>query len=93
MADIICTKCGSVNDYRTERKANNDVAYCNGCDAYIKNIPRSEPTLYFGKYKDKKVSEIEDINYLRWVLKETKPSAHLRTAIETRISQFENLAR
>ncbi len=51
MPDIICKKCGEVNNYRTELKSNNQVAYCNGCGAYIKNIPYAEPALYVGKYK------------------------------------------
>lgn len=93
MQSVTCLKCGLVDDYKTERKANNDVAYCNGCGAYIKNIPRSEPALYIGKYKNIPIKDIEDIPYLKWAIKELKLSQHVRTAIEKRISEFENLAR
>lgn len=93
MEDIICNKCGLVNDYRTERKANNDVAYCNGCDSYIKNIPRDVPKLYIGKYKDIPISEIENMGYLKWALKELRLTGTVKAAIEKRISEFENLAR
>jgi hypothetical protein len=61
MQDIICKNCGYINDYRTELKANNNVAYCNGCDKYIKNIPQNNmPMLHFGKYKGKLVTDIEN---------------------------------
>ena len=38
---------------------------CNKCNSFIKNIPyQNEAIFYFGKYKGKKVSEIEDIDYI-----------------------------
>jgi hypothetical protein len=93
MEDIVCKHCGLINDYRTERKANNHCAYCNGCGEFIKNIPYAEPALYVGKYKGKPISEIEDIGYLKWALKELGLTRPVREAIEKRIEQFENLAR
>lgn len=93
MQDITCGKCGSVNDYRTENKATQVTAFCNKCGAYIKNIPQGEPAFYVGKYKGKKVSEIEDMGYLKWALKEMKMSANMRAAIEKRISDYEFLAK
>ena len=93
MEEIICNNCGPVNDYIVERKANNDVATCSRCGRYIKNIPRAVPMLYVGKYKGIPISEIEDMNYLKWALKEMKLTAAIRTAMTKRISEFENLAR
>lgn len=93
MEEVVCKNCGSVNDYRTERKSNNDVAYCNGCGKYIKNIPRNEPMFYVGKYKNIPISAIEDMGYLKWALKEMRLTANIRSAIEKRISIFENQAR
>lgn len=93
MEEVVCRNCGSVNDYITERKANNDVAYCNGCGKYIKNIPRNEPMFYVGKYKNVPISIIEDMPYLKWALREMKLASSIRNAIEKRISNFENLAR
>lgn len=93
MEQIICNKCGAVNKYYTEVKANNNVARCTECDSFIKNIPYNEPTFYFGKYKGKKVSEVEDMQYLKWVLTGTKQSASMRTAIQKQIDKFEFLAK
>jgi len=93
MEELICPKCGPTTEYYTELKSNNNVARCLKCDSFIKNLPHAEPTFYVGKYKGKKISEIEDIGYLKWALKEMKLSANMRSAIEKRISSFENLAR
>lgn len=40
--DIICHRCGSVNDYRTVNSGPHIKAICNGCDRYIKFIPKNE---------------------------------------------------
>ena len=95
MEDLKCPKCGAENQFYTEMKANNNVARCSLCDAFIKNIPQGvEPTFFFGKYKGQKVAEIEDMGYLRWALEKLeKLSPQMRTAIEQRINSFENLAR
>lgn len=69
MKNIVCKKCGLVNDFRTEMKSNNNTAWCNGCESFIKNIPyQSEVTIYVGKYKGKKLSEVEDFRYLEWAI-------------------------
>lgn len=93
MEQIKCLKCGAIDKYYTELKANNNVARCSECDAFIKNIPYNEPTFYFGKYKGKKVSEVEDMDYLKWVLAKTKQSASMRKAIQEQIDSFEFLAK
>ena len=70
MEDIICRQCGSVNDYKTEMKSNQNVATCNGCGSFIKNIPYQLPSLYFGKYKGKSIKDYEtpdEVNYLHWI--------------------------
>ena len=67
---IICNHCGTEEKYRTEKKANNLVAYCLECGRYIKNIPYSEPGLYFGKYSGTNIKDFntpEHINYLHWL--------------------------
>ena len=67
--NIICTHCGLIDDYTTTVKANNHVATCNGCGSFIKNIPHSKPSLYFGMYKGKPIDEFDgkEIEYLYWV--------------------------
>jgi hypothetical protein len=71
MPDIICQHCGSINDYRTIMKSNQDTAWCNGCDKFIKNISQGKPpTIYFGKYNGREISSMvttDEVNYLRWV--------------------------
>ena len=79
--DIICKKCGSVNDYKTELKNSQNVAHCNGCGKFIKNIPYQKPKMYFGKYKDKFISDITDINYLDWVLRQNIVKGNNKQAI------------
>lgn len=93
MEELICPKCGSTTDYYTELKSNQNVARCNNCDSFIKNIPYQKPQLYVGKYKGMPIDEIEDMSYLRWALDKMKLSAAIRKAIETRISSFEHLAK
>lgn len=85
---ITCFKCGLIDDYRTEKKANNLVAYCNGCDSYIKNIPYATPTLHFGKYKGSEIKDIEDVGYLQWVINNVKLSEVIRHAVNERISSL-----
>ena len=71
MPDIVCQKCGSINDFRTVMKSNQNTCWCNGCDSFIKNMPQGKsPKLHFGKYKDREISTMTDaveINYLQWV--------------------------
>lgn len=88
---LTCPRCGTSN-YTTELKANNLVATCeNG--HFIKNLPYSEPALYFGKYKGKKVAEIEDVGYLKWVIQNTKQSQYIRDAIQKQIDRMEFMAK
>lgn len=70
--ELICKNCGPTEDYLTRTNGPHTTAYCNKCSAYIKHLPRetdAEPFLYFGKYKNKKVSEVNDLDYLLWMLK------------------------
>lgn len=85
---VICKNCGTINDFRTEKKANNLVAYCNSCGFYIKNLPYSEPALYFGKYKGTKIKDFttpEMMNYLHWALNNCKLSASTVDAIKNHL--------
>jgi len=87
MQDVICNSCGSINDYRTSKSGNHIKATCNGCDRYIKFLPQGgEPTIHFGKYKDRKISSLrneEEIQYLKWAIKNIlKMSPKLKEDIE-----------
>lgn len=71
MNDIICKKCGSVNDFQQKQSGPHLTAWCNGCGAYIKHLPQqNKPTLYFGKYKGREISSMnseEELRYLKWL--------------------------
>ena len=67
--EIICKSCGEIENYRTEKKSNNLVAYCLGCGKFIKNLPYAEPAIYFGKYSGREIKNFDTpelINYLHW---------------------------
>jgi hypothetical protein len=85
MPDIICQNCGSINDYRTVMKSNQNTAWCNGCDKFIKNIPQGKPaTLYFGKYKGRELSSMvsdDELKYLEWVSEQNWCKSLLKTQI------------
>lgn len=74
--ELVCKKCGLVNDYRTEQKAHNKTAWCNGCDSFIKNIQYSDKQImYFGKYKGLEISSINEVSYLEWMVTKVRLSA------------------
>ena len=90
MEDIICKSCGLINEYTTEMKSGQNVATCS-CGKFIKNIPYAEPTFYFGKYSNTKVSEIKDKNYLEWALANIgKLKPKMKDAIKTQIDKLNN---
>jgi len=71
MQDIICQRCGNVNDYTVKKSGPHDSAYCNGCDNYIKHLPQNNEIkiVPFGKYKGREISSMldgEEIRYLQW---------------------------
>ncbi|MBD0298447.1 MAG: hypothetical protein ICV84_25140 [Flavisolibacter sp.] len=82
---LICRNCDPVEAYHTIKKANNPLAYCSVCGAFIKNLSYDVPRLYIGKYAGTPISEIEDLSYLRWVLHNMKLSKSIREAVIERI--------
>ena len=88
--EIVCKSCGTINDYRTELKNNQNTAFCNSCGTFIKNIPYSKPKFYFGKYSGTLISDCDDLNYLDWFLNNTKPKANIKQAVETQIKTLKN---
>lgn len=88
MEEIICTKCGLINDYRTEPAGPHTKAICNGCNRYIKFITKENKIqiLYFGKYSQTAVKDVSDLNYLEWLIKNhTSLKPNLKEAIENQI--------
>lgn len=95
MEEVTCQKCQTTNEFYVEESGPHLKALCNHCHSYIKFVSRDNKVVFhFGKYKDKEVSEIEDIQYLKWVLGNIdKLSSKMKDAIQKQMSSFENLAR
>lgn len=86
-SDIVCKRCGTVNNYTVEIKSNNHCAYCNQCGGFIKNLPYAEPSFYFGRYKNIKVSDVDDVPYLQWFIDNIKDIKDtFREAIQDQIN-------
>jgi hypothetical protein len=86
--ELICKKCGSIDDYEIRNAGPHHTAYCNGCGAYIKHVAVNEPQFYFGKYKGELVSEITDKQYLEWCLGAVKLSKVMQDAVMERIADL-----
>jgi hypothetical protein len=87
---VICNKCGLVDNYRTELKNGQKVAHCNGCNSFIKNIPYQPAKFYFGKYKDTLISDCNDLQYCEWFLGNTNPKANIKLAVINKIIDLKN---
>lgn len=95
MEDVVCDKCGLVNDYNTNEKEFKDgtihrEAVCNGCDTHIKFLPQlDKPKTYipFGKYKGKHTYQIDDVDYMRW-LHSILDDERLKLGIEVRLREL-----
>jgi len=91
---VICQHCGNIDDYRIIRKSNQDTAWCNGCDRFIKNLPQGNPpTLHFGKYKDRLISSMvtkEEVDYLKWMTGQPFCKAKLKSDIENHLNTLTN---
>lgn len=89
---VICKQCGSVDDFRTEQKANNNCAFCNTCGTFIKNIPTDVPRMYVGKFKGKAIQDIDDLQYLKWAYDNmTALNARQKDAVKDRVYSLENM--
>ena len=92
MENVICNKCGLINDYRIEIKANNHTAWCNGCGSYIKNIGYSKPALFFGKYAGREIESMttkDELQYLQWLIRNAKNlSEKIRIAITSHLMRY-----
>lgn len=92
MPDIICQHCGNINDYRTIMKSNQNTAWCNGCDKFIKNLPQGKPPqIFFGKYKDRFIATMtskEELEYLQWLVGQSWCKNLLRGQIEAHLKSI-----
>ena len=90
MEKIVCKKCGAEDDYSTQLKNGQNVATCNNCQSFIKNISYSKPKFYFGQYKGTLIADCIDLSYLIWFLEKTNPKANIKTACIERIETLKN---
>lgn len=91
---IICKKCGTVDDFWTEKKSNNTCAFCMSCGAFIKNIPTEAPKMYIGKFKGVAIENICDIGYLQWARDNMQAlNGRQLEAINNRIHELQTLYR
>lgn len=96
---IVCKKCGVVHEtknliietIRLPNKGSHRKASCPACKSFIKFLPHSVPTFYFGKHKGKTISEItqKDPLYLDWLLSKGVKKAKLKAAIEEALCRKE----
>jgi hypothetical protein len=88
---VTCKRCNQ-SDYREEQRGPHLTAICNICNKYIKHLPQGgEPTLYFGKYQGKKVSEIMDADYLQYCWDKMKLPFRLMEAIEKQLDYIHSI--
>jgi hypothetical protein len=71
--EVICKRCGLVDDYRTEVAGPHIKAICNGCGRYIKFLSQGKQltALPFGKYKGREIESMtqqQEVQYLYWIL-------------------------
>lgn len=89
--EIVCKRCGLVNDYYTELNPNNNglAAICNGCQCHIKFIPQDKPAeFYFGRHQGTKVKDCNEKWYLEWYLKKFNSNEKMNKAIQHRIKEL-----
>lgn len=82
---IICKRCGSVDDYRTEPTGPHIKAICNGCNQYIQFLPQGftdDSIMFYGKYKGKRLGSIP-WPYLVWLDDNTKVNGSLKLYIQS----------
>ncbi len=69
--DVVCQRCGSVNDFQVQKPSIHYKAVCQ-CGCFIKNLPTNQPAvLYFGKYQGREVASMrsdEELRYLQWLV-------------------------
>jgi len=87
--NVICKKCGSINDYRTVVKSKQHTCWCNGCSAFLGNKPQDnnidDITMPFGKWVGVRVVDVDD-KYLFWVYENIELKGALKAAIHKKLN-------
>ena len=82
---LYCKNCQKEQRYEVVEKSEQHTCWCCVCQSYIKNLAYTEAKFFFGKYKNKLVSEVEDYNYLRWFTANVPGNRRLKEAIDKKI--------
>lgn len=92
MENIVCKKCGSINDFQKVQAGKHLKAICNGCDSYIKFLPLGNPPkIHFGKFTGREIYtliEKPEVEYLNWLLNQNFIKPKLRTDIESHLKSL-----
>lgn len=88
--DIVCQRCGSVNDFIVEKPSIHYKLTCQ-CGSFIKNSGTNAPAiLYFGKYKGREIASMksdDELKYLEWLINNSDSiQGKLRTSIINHLS-------
>jgi uncharacterized protein (DUF3820 family) len=94
--NVICKKCGLINDYTVTESGNQHVCKCNGCGHFLGNKPKEYNyqtiRMPFGKYKDSLICDLEDVRYLEWVIDNVPTvKGNVRKAINFKIGRHERV--
>lgn len=88
--DIVCQKCGTIDDFKVGKSGPNITARCNTCGYWITNLTTNQPViLNFGKYKGREVISLksdEEIRYLQWLVETPNVKGRLKDAILKQIA-------
>jgi hypothetical protein len=85
MSEIVCKKCGLIDDYFIVEKSGQQTCWCNGCTSFINNKMKDNfsPIIYFGKFKGFHIEDVPKY-YLQWVLTQNF-SASLKSKIKAHL--------
>jgi hypothetical protein len=101
MEKLYCPQCGH-DEYKTFERTyttksgevrSHYQAICSKCDSYIKNLPqlhKPKTLIYFGKYKSLHTYQVNDVQYLKWMLTTDKVQSdqRLKIAVEIRLKEI-----
>ncbi len=73
-------------------KSNQNTAWCNDCNGFIKNISQGKPPqLHFGKYNGCLISDLvteEHLKYLNWLIEQPFCKSLLKSQIQSHLDNL-----
>lgn len=84
--EIICKKCGSVNDFSVSKPSIHYRADCKSCGAWITNISENKPIqIYFGRFKGRFLNSMgstDELQWLEWAVKSGAVKGNVKKQFE-----------